>query len=244
MLNPLVQSLPHILKDSQQLLQYFESFTSTDKLHLYTGDFSSLYTSLKPNHAVDVISNFLFLETNILNEFRMTIYGFKIILNLIFTCNIFNFENSWYVQQIGLPMGCVCGPSVANLYLYILERNWISLNPDKIYKRFIDDTFIASLQPVDLEDFKSYFLYLKLNIEMGNTVIFLDLEITFNCILNKIEFSLHVKPTNTFGYLLSNSNHPRHIFKNIPVSLFKRIRRICTSIIIIIIFLDFYIYNY
>ena len=232
MINKHVQSIDHILKDSQQLLQIFENFkTNGEKLFLYTGDFSSLYTSMIPIHVVDTVSTYLFNETRILSEFKTTIYGIRKILFLIFICNIFKYNSNFYIQKIGQPMGIICGPSIANLYLFILERKWMSLNPDVIYLRFIDDTFTATKREIDLNDFKSQFLYLKLNIESGNCVIFLDLEITFNSITSKVEFSLYVKPTNTFGYLLPTSNHPSHIFSNIALSLFKRIRKICTSII-------------
>jgi hypothetical protein len=159
----------------------------------------------------------------------MDSFAFNIFLTLIFTCNIFSFEENYYLQLIGLPMGCICGPAIANLYIYILEQKWLNLNPDKIYFRFIDDIFIASPTPLDLNDLRSYFLYLVLNIEQGKIVIFLDLRISFDSILGKFIFSLYIKPTNTFSYLLPTSNHPKHIFRNIPVSLFKRIRRICSS---------------
>jgi len=39
-----------------------------------------------------------------------------------------------------------------------------------IYFRFIDDIFIASLVPINLKEFKMYFLYLKLNIEYNDIV--------------------------------------------------------------------------
>jgi hypothetical protein len=41
--------------------------------------------------------------------------------------------------------------------------------------------------------------------------------------------SLYIKPTNSLSYLKTSSNHPSHIFNNIPTSLFLRIRRICSS---------------
>ena len=44
-------------------------------------------------------------------------------------------------------------------------------------------------------------------------------------------FGLYTKPTNTFQYLVTNSNHPKHIFVNIPKSLFIRLRRICSQYI-------------
>jgi hypothetical protein len=43
-------------------------------------------------------------------------------LNNIFYNNIFKYEKSFYLQKVGIAMGCICGPTVANLYLYALER--------------------------------------------------------------------------------------------------------------------------
>jgi hypothetical protein len=128
-------------------------------------------------------------------------------------------------------MGCIAGPVIANTYIYILEKNWVINNPNLIYYRFIDDIFIASPESLNINEFKSIFLYLKLNIESSETVVFLDLEISFNSISNKLHFSLYIKPTNTFGYLLPDSNHPGHIFENIPTSLIKRIRKNCSKYI-------------
>jgi hypothetical protein len=68
-----------------------------------------------------------------------------------------------------------------------------------------------------------------LNICNDKTVQFLDLEISLDKLYNKLNFSLYIKKTNTFSYLNVNSNHPKHIFKNIPKSLFIRVRRICTK---------------
>ena len=71
-------------------------------------------------------------------------------------------------------MGCIAGPVIANTYIYILEKNWVNNNPNIIYYRFIDDIFIASPESLNFNEFKSIFLYLKLNIESYETVVFLD----------------------------------------------------------------------
>ena len=76
---------------------------------------------------------------------------------------------------------------------------------------------------------KDNFLNLKLNVNSGLEVVFLDLKIKICKISNILKFSLHVKPTNTFSYLKTNSNHPNYIFSNIVKSLFIRIRRICSD---------------
>ena len=227
-INPFIQKISHILKDSQQLLQIGQELKSKLRLFLYSCDFESLYTNIKPQHAIELISNYLYYNTKILEQFNIDLIGFRTILELIFTCNIFSFRNDFYLQRIGLPMGCICGSSVANIYIYILELKWLNLNPERLYYRFIDDIFIGSKDLIDEVNFKSNFLYLNLNIVRNDKVAFLDLEISFNLITNKLHFSLYIKPTNTFSYLLPSSNHPNHIFDNIPISLFKRIRRICT----------------
>ena len=225
--------IPHILKDSQQLLQRANE-VQTKFSYIFSGDFDSLYLKIKGNHCINLITQFLLSKPQILSNFKLfkiDLNAVNIFLSLIFSCNIFKFKENFYLQLIGLPMGCICGPSVANLFLYILESKWINLNPDIFYNRLIDDVLLISNKEIDIQNFKTFFFYLKLNTETGQHVIFLDLKISINNLTNKLFFSLYIKPTNTFAYLLPTSNHPQHIFKNIPVSLFKRIRRICSSII-------------
>ena len=66
-------------------------------------------------------------------------------------------------------------------------------------------------------------------IKQKDKINFLDLTIEYSQNLQKLQFSLYVKPTNTAGYLLPNSNHPQHIFPNIVHSLVTRIRKICSK---------------
>jgi hypothetical protein len=179
---------------------------------------------------IPTICSFLQSQDIFSSNSHFDIVAFNKIFSLIFSNNVFSFKDRHFKQTIGLPMGCVCGPSVANLYLAILEHNWLQINEHiLIYKRFIDDIFIFTDSEMDTDLLQKQFLYLKLNICEGEPVNFLDLSISFDYFTGKIIFSLYIKPTNSFSYLLTNSNHPPHIFKNIPKSLFTRIRRICTS---------------
>ena len=58
-------------------------------------------------------------------------------LKLMFETNVFMYENNFFKQISGLPMGCICGPSVANIYVYILEIKWFYIEKPLIYVRFI-----------------------------------------------------------------------------------------------------------
>ena len=58
-------------------------------------------------------------------------------------------------------MGCKCGPTIANLYLYTYEINWLNVNNPICYGRFIDDIMVANESPLDIDYFKNNFNYLK-----------------------------------------------------------------------------------
>ena len=228
-LQPFVQKMPSYIKDSQHLLQKLHNANLTqDSVYLYTMDFESLYTNIDKSDAINLITQYIQddLDTNYITSF-----AFYVILELIFDNNIFTYKTKYYVQKFGLSMGCICGPSIANIFVHILERKWLHIHKPLVYTRFIDDIFIASSEKIDENGFESYFLNLKLTILQSSSVNFLDLVIRFDTITKRFISSLYIKPTNTFSYLLTNSNHPEFIFNNIPKSLFIRIRRICDSLI-------------
>ena len=158
----------------------------------------------------------------------MNIIGFRKLLEIVFNYNYFQFNNKFFKQKQGIAMGSICAPSIANLYLSILEENFLKIHKPLFYKRFIDDIFIIVSCLFNINILKFFFGNLKLNIVSSNIVIFLDLLISLNRITNKLIFSVHLKPTFTFSYVLPTSNHPPFIFKNIPISVFFRIARICT----------------
>jgi hypothetical protein len=243
-LQPIVKSKNTILKDSQHLLQDLNDIKFYNKQYLYSCDFESLYTNMNPRHTIDSISAYLLKNTNMFETDRVDITGFRTILDLIFTMNIFRYKDKFYLQQIGIPMGCKCGPSLANMYLYTLENEFIHRNPQMLYYRFIDDIFISSHVPLNKKDLCDQFPNLTLNIVEGAKVNFLDLDINYDDSSGMMNFSLYIKPTNTFSYLLTTSNHPKQIFKNIPLSLFIRIRRICSNYLDYLYFSSNYLGNF
>lgn len=55
-------------------------------------------------------------------------------------------------------MGCICGPSVANLYLHLVEKSWIVIHRPLIYTRLIDDIFYISETALDKLEFETLHL--------------------------------------------------------------------------------------
>lgn len=59
-------------------------------------------------------------------------------------------------------------------------------------------------------------------------ISYLDLDLSICPFTKRIIIKLYIKPTNTFSYVSTDSNHISHIFKNISISLFMIVRRICS----------------
>jgi hypothetical protein len=240
-LKPMVKQMDSYLQDSQQLLQDCQNFNSKqNKLHLYSCDFESLYTNIRKVDALNLICDYV---KNKLVSDLLTINAFYAILEIIFEENIFVFNEiksnnhyklhqrlHFYRQVTGVAMGCVCGPSIANIFVYVLEKKWLNINNSiiLIYRRYIDDIFMVLTKKLDKLNFQSHFNNLKINIDENEFINFLDLIIWYDYLTGNLNFSLYVKPTNTHGYVQTISDHPNHIFKNNPKSLMIRIRRICS----------------
>ena len=227
-LQPFVKNSCSYLKDSQHLLQCCNNLVLDKSYKKYSLDFESLYTNIDTEKAIYRITEYF---KDKIKYFDFDIVGFNQILKLVLHNNIFTFNNEFFIQTNGLAMGSKCGPMFANMYVYILEKDWIRIHNPTVYKRFIDDIFLLLKYDLLSSNFLYIFDNLKLNIVNSERIQFLDLDISDDELFDKLSFGLYTKPTNTFQYLVTNSNHPKHIFVNIPKSLFIRLRRICSQYI-------------
>lgn len=225
-LKPFVMETESYIQDSQNLIQKTQDLNLPDDCKLYSCDFESLYTNIRLDHALLIISEFI--SINLKSKF-ISSYGFYKLLEVAFYNNVFQFDDQFYLQINGIAMGSKCGPSIANIYVYCLEKKFLTIHKPLIYYRFIDDIFICTSNNFNIDNLTNGFDYLKLNVVSSNTVNFLDLNIELGRLSRTLEFSVYIKPTQTFNYLLWTSNHPKFIFNNIPKSIFIRIRRICTN---------------
>ncbi len=143
---------------------------------------------MSPDHTIKTLTEFLAqnFKSPEINSFG--IYNF---LKLIFFNNIFSFDGQFFIQTNGLAMGMIYGPSIANLYLYIIERHWVNLKITLFYGRFIDDICLITNGEADIEELKSVFSYLKLDYESKEKINFLDLIISVDNNLNRLEFEVY-----------------------------------------------------
>jgi hypothetical protein len=170
-----------------------------------------------------------FMKDKIYSDF-LTIKGFNSILYLILQNNYISFNKKYYKQIKGIAMGSISSPTIANLYLSILEDNFLIIHRPYLYKRYLDDIFIVVKKDFDINILNLYFENLKLILSSSNIVNFLDLNIEIDYIYGRFKCSLYIKPTQSFAFLSTDSNHPKFIFKNIPLSILIRVRKNCSDL--------------
>ena len=177
-------------------------------------------------------------------------------MEIILKFNIFEFDKEFYIQLIGVAMGCVPAVSFANIFMAkkidpkILEAamkfSSNNSNPVTFLKRFIDDIFMVWRGSIE-----NNHKFLKMLNEIHPTIKFTATHTTPNnaphscdcppanfipfldtsCSVsgNNIKTTLYKKPTDRNQYLLPSSCHPAHVTENIPFSLALRIVRICSE---------------
>ena len=136
-------------------------------------------------------------------------------------------------------------PNYANIFMAEFEENMLDEYEKKtgqrplIWWRYIDDIFcIWTGGKENLQKFIEFVQNYSKNKKMKS-----DIQFTFNQSTEEVNFldvcvklnegdistTVYSKPTDSQLYLNSNSNHPRHVIRNIPKSQFLRLKRICSN---------------
>ncbi len=227
LLKPILKLTSSYIQDSQNLLQKTKNIKFPSDCKIFSCDFEGLYSNMIDlNHALIIICDFM---KDKINSVNLNHKAFYIFLKLIFENNFFKYNKKFYKQIKGIAMGTKCGPSIANVYLYIMETLFLTIHKPLYYSRYIDDIFIIVANNFDILILTKFFHNLILNIELNNALVcFLDLSCYLNKFTNLLNFSLYKKKTNTFQFLLCSSNHQKNIINNNPFGSYLRIRRICT----------------
>ena len=159
--------------------------------------------------------------------------------------NVFHFGNQIYSQIKSTCMGTPMAPNYANLFMAEFEENMLKEYENRtgqrplIWWRYIDDIFCIWTGGKDslnefLQFVQSYSKIKKMKSDIQFTfdqsteqVNFLDVCVKLRD--GDITTTVYSKPTDSHLYLNSNSNHPRHVIRNIPKSQFLRLKRICSN---------------
>ena len=189
-IKPYVKKTESYIQDSQNFIQKTKDIKIEDNSIIAVADFESLYSNIDHLDLLEKTTDFF---KDKLDTEHMKIEAFYLILKMVLDNNIFRYKNKFFRQKKGIAMGSKCGPSVANIYVYIYEKKWLTIHKPIFYHRFIDDLGMCVKSAEDLEKLKNSFSNLKLNIEIGDCLPFLDLTISRNKITSFLKYSLYIK---------------------------------------------------
>jgi len=231
--------IPYLFKDTTTFLNTIEKHKLTlDDTILVTMDVVSLYTNIPHNQAVEYVTSY-YEET--LTEWHkydreiqpVSIEMLKKLLEFMLNECTFEFNNIYYRQNYGCPMGAPASVRIANIYMYVFLRNFFTsyIGPKPPFVgRLIDDIFLLwNHQEAELltlfSALNNYHTTIKFEINYSSdSVNFLDT--TVYKVNNEIHTKLYIKPTDKKQYLHYSSCHPLHVKKAIPFSQALRYRRI------------------
>lgn len=228
LLQPVMQSLPTFIKNSNELITTLETSPTT---HLLAADITSLYPSIDIQ---EVLHALRFTLTN------AKFSNIELIMELttwVPTNNYIIFNNLHYLQIKGVAMGTNVAVVFSCIYMsYIKQRTLQTclLSPNfsnpTLNKRFIDDLILFFNNKYSAEHFvntlNEQHQNIKATYEASDTsAVFLDVKIfngkRFNS-FSRLDFNTFQKPINVYQYLPLQSFHPTHVHKAWIVAELRR----------------------
>jgi len=195
-----------------------------DDCALVSLDVISLFTNVPIDLVIDILDEKWYL---IEKHSSIPKIEFLNAIRFILHSTYFMFNNKYYKQTFGAPMGSPLSPIVADLALQRLETdilNKLTIKPTFFY-RFVDDIALAApYSSLDnlLHMFNSFHPRLSFTMEVGgNTLNFLDLSLIKKD--GYLIFDWFQKPTFSGRFLNYNSQHPYTHKKGTIISLIDRV---------------------
>lgn len=225
-LNQYKPLLDTVLKDSTDLLNHLEEISELtrkkrpNEIWLVGLDITAMYPNLDIELGLKLMQKFLDdmnYKDSSDREFLLKSMEF------ILTEGYLKWENTIFRQKNGAAMGSPFAPPYADIFMYMLERVYISECKHSgkllLYKRYLDDVFaIIHGSKQDALNFVQGLNELEpdminLTGEIDKRIVFLDVTVMWNCRSYQFETKTFQKPMNRYPYLPWKSFHTKDMKK-------------------------------
>ena len=239
-LKPCTTLVPSYIRDSHDFISKLPKRINVDTTFV-SWDICSLYTKI-PNE-LGILAVQYWLSKDVHDPRLSKIFIIKAV-KIVLKFNTFKWKNRFFRQINGVAMGTKAAPIYAILTIGFLEIQFyntcanvlgeIAANYIKTqFRRFLDDCFIiweCKYGPIEvvtniLNGLDSNIQY-TVNMDRDK-LPFLDILIYRRG--DALHTDLYVKSTDSQVILSFTSNHPRHILRNIPYVLAKRIKTLVSE---------------
>lgn len=207
----------HSIKNSIDLITKIEPLHLPPSAKLVSFDVKSLFTSVPVKELKQILKD-LVSNSSLNNQAQTELLS---LLNICIEQNYFSFNNKFYIQKDGLPMGSPLSPWLTEVYMNHFEGRLFNSNNHLIrnivcWHRYVDDVFcIWTGSTRQLDNFLNFLNSLNPNIqftletENNDQLNFLDLTITR--INNKLKFGIYRKPTTSDTIIPFDSSQSHQI---------------------------------
>lgn len=222
-LQPLAQQYEDYLHNSTHLINTLESFNIPNDTLLVTLDIVNLFPSIPQQECLDIIYEQL-CEHNELLSFNPNLIMH--LLSIHMKNNFFEFAEFHFHQTTGIPMGSAFSPTIANIFVSVLLKRFLTLSSTKphLLMRYVDDILMLWPKNQNLSEFINNLNKAHQNIKFTSessvsSINFLDVCISLEKdeSTTKACFTTFQKANSLYQYLQYSSAHPKTTFKGIII---------------------------
>jgi hypothetical protein len=231
---------PTIVTSSREAFVSISNMVLPDDCFLASFDVKALYPSIPIPLACSLLRKLLLELPNCYSPVDIPLI--VELVRAVLTTNIVNFKGDLFLQTFGGAMGSSCFPSIAIIFLYMIERSFVRSvlgSSCLVFKRYLDDMFAVFTSKAAALSFFTRYNALVQGIEItwsnevDGGVVFLDLLFFkgprfLTC--NSLDSKLYQKPNNAFLYLHFKSFHSESARTSWVVDRLKTLERYCSSI--------------
>ncbi|CAF1545313.1 unnamed protein product [Adineta ricciae] len=241
--SPVSKYVFHIIKELRSTISGVVTNTTSfvDKINyipldrdenLASLDIQDLFTNIPVTRAIDIVIHRL-TESKKLEDMKLTKTDIKRLLLVALNNSYFQFNNKFYRQTKGLPMGNTLSPLIADIYMdYYIKENMKEINNEKKIFRYVDDILIITkMKENELQEYVTKLNKIRGNIkftyefESNNKISFLDTTVKRQSKDNHIKVNVRWfrKQTASDRFLNYESDHGRSIKRNLVQNMTTRI---------------------
>ena len=223
-----------LIKDLEKVNEL--KLIENENVNLFTLDVEKLYPSIRPELALQAISETLAADRTIDRKTKTAIEQF---IKLSFENSYVAYQNDCYKPKVGIPTGGSLSRQIADIFLHWIL--FIKMTPNltliqaiRFWRRFIDDcvglwrgsrrSFDNFIKQLNAETMKYGIKFSPNDIQFGKSVHVLDLWVYLTD-QNLIQYRSYTKPTDSKRYLNPKSFHPKSVFNSVPFSQLLRTLR-------------------
>lgn len=215
------------IKNSFELLQRLENITINEDELMISLDVTSMFPSIPMQYTLEKIESKLYetVFTGITSETFLRIMRF-----VSQSTNYFTYNNIFYRQKDGCPMGNGISPDIADFLLnslldFVTDKLGFEF---KLLVKYVDDLLLIiprRLLSEILDIFNGFHDNIQFTVEeeKDNKLAYLDVLLIRDEVNNRILTDFYYKPTASGRIINFYSQHPKHVIKNTAYNFISRV---------------------